>query len=194
MLVVGAAAQVASRRALGRIARFPVLPWRSPPQRLLYIPATQLPAKPTAPRPQHVLDDERGLYTVRPTHVLVTSGPYGHVRHPMFAAFQCGLLGSACFYLASYSPLHSLFTGLRVLISHLPRLYNSSTVRRGLACGDTLPWRYLTSVAFCLFALRTAMHLRKISQLEDDALGTCFGPQWKVYRWSVRSMYFPGLL
>ena len=200
ILVASAATQVASRFTLGRYSRFPVLPVSLTSQRPVHVPPSiadsmaRSTLRISKPRPDGIDDAEEATCSLRSSHELVTDGPYGYVRHPMYSSLLFGGLGSTMFYSSSITPLATLFDAMLSLISRLPSqsFFDTAYITSLL---DKICWRKF-GLSFAVIALGiTSAHLYGVACIEEEALQQRFGSRWKLYKWDVRSMllYVPGI-
>ncbi|TCD60712.1 hypothetical protein EIP91_009633 [Steccherinum ochraceum] len=95
-IIAGATLHVISRVALGDLATFPVMPST---QRSLYVPPSMVNQGPNAPKQR--------TWSLRPSHKLVTSGPFHYVRHPMFTGVLISFVGTGLLYLSEGSVLRA---------------------------------------------------------------------------------------
>jgi len=106
--------------------------------------------------------------SIRNEHKLVTSGPYGVVRHP------------------SYTGIILIATGFTLCELAPGSWWMESHVFDG-AIGKSLAFAWLV----CLY-VKLSVILR--APREDVMLKKTFGKQWEEYARRVRCMYLPGLL
>lgn len=109
--------------------------------------------------------------TIRPNHKLVTSGPYGFVRHP---GYTCSILAMA---------------GMVILFVFSPNVYLQ-------ACGITkistavkcITWGWGIWVAYA------CKRIAERSDIEDSNLRRVFGNEWEEYARRVPRKFVPGLI
>lgn len=106
--------------------------------------------------------------SIREGHQLVTSGPYGVVRHPGYTGILIAFIGMACLH----GPRGSWLRESGVLNTEIGRLVVGSVTTMTYAAMGSLRWR-----------------MRK----EDGALKEEFGEAWE--RWASRVPYavIPGV-
>lgn len=106
--------------------------------------------------------------SIQPNHRLVTSGPYGYVRHPSYTALLGATIGAATLIFAPGG--YVVECGIM------------STHFRWLLFG----WICFV-VWFCdIFVSRAAV--------EDEMMKNQFGEEWKLYRDQVPRKFIPGIL
>ncbi|KAF8526943.1 hypothetical protein BU17DRAFT_39924 [Hysterangium stoloniferum] len=106
--------------------------------------------------------------TLKPSHKLVTSGPYAYVRHPSYTAILLMVIGAAltCFAGGSFAiECHIMITHARWLVYY-----------------------YFT------MAVYTMVSLWRRGCVEDDALKDVFGQSWEVYKSRVPWKFWPGII
>ncbi|KAI0319486.1 ICMT-domain-containing protein [Amylostereum chailletii] len=105
--------------------------------------------------------------TVRPSHVLVTTGPYAYVRHPSYTAASLHLVGWFTIHFASGG-------------------WNRECELMWTQGGKWVALYFGLS----LFSI---ISMWKRGPVEDEGLRKKFGDSWERYRKEVPSMFIPGI-
>lgn len=106
--------------------------------------------------------------TIRPSHTLVTSGPYRFVRHPGYIGLLSHLVGVA-------------------IIGGSPTSWIASC---GVMSSPAWIW---VSTWYILF-IWSIFSVGRRGKVEDALLEKEFGDEWRRYHRSVPYMYIPGLI
>ncbi|EIN09218.1 hypothetical protein PUNSTDRAFT_134381 [Punctularia strigosozonata HHB-11173 SS5] len=106
---------------------------------------------------------------IKPTHKLVTSGPYTFVRHPSYTAVGLMMVGA-------------------ITCVSAPQGYANYSGFSSTALGGTWLWTWYVLSAFSLLSVV------KRGRVEDDALKARFGEEWNTYRDRVPYKFIPGLV
>ena len=135
--------------------------------------------------------------TIRPTHVLVKTGPYAFVRHPSYTGIYLTLLGASIVALAPGSLLRESWL-LPLLGSCIDEAIPYSSAF-ACWCASLLPTtlnQIIISVLVVFWFLKIWYALRSTNRrmvVEDEELHRAFGKAWEEYAKRVRWRLLPGI-
>lgn len=164
LILCGAVLNLSSRYTLGDFATYPVIPSS---RRTLYVP----PSLVSTPR-QESSSDPQPLRTwaLRHSHKLITSGPYGYVRHPMYLGVLHSFVGSGIVFLSKRSLLNTVTSNV---------------------FGPT--YHAIPLTVFVILGLSTMIDLAGRAEREDAALDSAFGKGAAYFRWNTPYSFVPGI-
>lgn len=120
--------------------------------------------------------------TIRPSHALITSGPYAFVRHPSYTGIYLTLLGASAVAFAPGSLLRE---------SWLSPLLTPASFQRTLEVGPVVLLSFVVfwfvKVWYALRSMHTRLHV------EDVELHKAFGETWEEYAGRVPWRLIPGV-